>query len=358
MKPSPLIWASSALLMMTLATAPAHAREDAAPERLEARVTGTLTTGLTSPWGLAFLPDGSALVSERDTGLIKRIPSRGGATTTVGRVAGVRPSGEGGLLGIAVPPGSTPDAIYAYLTGARDNRVVRIDWDGTRLGRQTPVLTGIPRNTYHNGGRLLITNDGALYIGTGDAGDPDRAQDRSDLAGKVLRVRQDGRPDPRNPDPTSPVFTLGHRNVQGLAQDAAGRIWATEFGERTADELNLLRPGGNYGWPRFEGRGDSRGYVDPRMTWSPTSTASPSGMVIQNSVAYVASLRGEVLWQVPLNGTSAGRPQAAPLGDLGRLRTIATAPDGSLWLITSNTDGRGDPQARDDRILRVEPSSR
>lgn len=358
MRCSPLIWGSAALLLAALAVPPAQARPNPESDHLQATVTGTLARGLTSPWGLAFLPDGSALVSERDTGLIKRVPARGGAPTTVGRAAGVRPSGEGGLLGLAVPPGPSPQAVYAYLTSARDNRVVRIAWDGTRLGRQTPVLTGIPRNTYHNGGRLLIPDDGALYIGTGDAGDPERSQDPTDLAGKVLRVRLDGRPDPRNPDPTSPVFTMGHRNVQGLAQDAAGRIWATEFGERTADELNLLRPGGNYGWPRFEGRGGTAGFLDPRATWSPTSTASPSGLAIKDSVAYVASLRGEVLWQVPLSGTRAGRPQAALLGELGRLRTIDTAPDGSLWLITSNTDGRGDPGTGDDRILRVEPTSR
>lgn len=358
MRRSPWIWGSATLLLVALAAPAAHARPGAESERLQASVTGTVARDLTSPWGLAFLPDGSALVTERDTGLIKRVPARGGTPTTVGRVAGVRPSGEGGLLGIAVEPGSAPKAIYAYLTGARDNRVVRIDWDGTRLGRQTPVLTGIPRNSYHNGGRLLIADDGALYIGTGDAGDPERAQDPSDLAGKVLRIQLDGRPDPRNPDPTSPVFTLGHRNVQGLSQDASGRIWATEFGERTADELNLLRAGGNYGWPRVEGRGGPRGFVDPRMTWSPTSTASPSGMAIHDSVAYVASLRGEVLWQVPLAGTQAGRPQAALLGQLGRLRTVENAPDGSLWLITSNTDGRGDPRTGDDRILRVEPRSR
>jgi glucose/arabinose dehydrogenase len=319
-------------------------------ERLS--VTQTLATGLTSPWGLAFLPDGSALVSERDTGLVKRIPREGGRATVVGKVPGVRPSGEGGLLGIAVPPGPDPKVVFAYYTAARDNRVVRIDWDGTRLSRQQAIVTGIPKNTYHNGGRLLATRD-ALYIGTGDAGEPERSQDPRDLAGKVLRVTQDGRPYPGNPDPSSPVFTLGHRNVQGLDADRAGRVWATEFGERTADELNLLTPGGNYGWPRYEGREQDSRYVNPKVTWSPTSTASPSGMAIRGDSAYVASLRGEALWQVPVIGTRAGTPERAPLGDLGRLRTVSAAPDGSLWLITSNTDGRGSPGPEDDRVLRL-----
>lgn len=315
-------------------------------------VTRTLATGLTSPWGLAFLPDGSALVSERDTGLVKRIPAAGGATMIVGKVPGVRPGGEGGLLGIAVPPGADPTSVFAYYTGARDNRVVRIDWDGARLGRHRAIVTGIPKNTYHNGGRILATQT-SLYIATGDAGDPERAQDPRDLAGKVLRVTHDGRPHADNPDPLSAVYSLGHRNVQGLAVDRFGRIWATEFGERRADELNLLTPGGNYGWPRYEGRSEDDRYVNPKATWSPTSTASPSGMAITGTVAYVASLRGEALWQVPLSRASAGTPRQVRLGDLGRLRTVAVAPDGSLWLVTSNTDGRGSPGRLDDRVLRL-----
>ncbi|MDC3002416.1 PQQ-dependent sugar dehydrogenase [Actinomycetota bacterium] len=321
----------------------------------------TVARSLTSPWGLAFLPDGSALVSERDTGLVRRIAGRSNGsparsltkTSTVGTVGGVRAGGEGGLLGIAVPPtprGTQPEVIFAYLTTARDNRVVRIDWDGRSLGRQTPIVTGIPKNTYHNGGRILVDDD-VLYIATGDAGIPELAQDRTSLAGKVLRVDFDGAPATGNPIDGSRIFTLGHRNVQGLALDAAGRLWATEFGTSKADELNLLRPGRNYGWPVVEGRSSKRGFTNPKVTWSPTSTASPSGLAIQDGAAYVASLRGEVLWRVPLKGTRAGKPKAVDLGEQSRLRTVAAAPDGRLWLSTSNTDGRGDPGSRDDRML-------
>ena len=321
----------------------------------------TVARSLTSPWGLAFLPDGSALVSERDTGLVRRIAGRSNGsparsltkTSTVGAVGGVRAGGEGGLLGIAVPPtprGTQPEVIFAYLTTARDNRVVRIDWDGRSLGRQTPIVTGIPKNTYHNGGRILVDDD-VLYIATGDAGIPELAQDRTSLAGKVLRVDFDGAPATGNPIDGSRIFTLGHRNVQGLALDAAGRLWATEFGTSKADELNLLRPGRNYGWPVVEGRSSKRGFTNPKVTWSPTSTASPSGLAIQDGAAYVASLRGEVLWRVPLKGTRAGKPKAVDLGEQSRLRTVAAAPDGRLWLSTSNTDGRGDPGSRDDRML-------
>jgi glucose/arabinose dehydrogenase len=326
--------------------------EATAPPRGVA-VDETIATGLTSPWGLAFLPDGSALVSERDTGLIKRIPAAGGPPETVGSVDGSLPSGEGGLLGLAVPAGPDPSFVLAYTTTEQDNRVVRIAWDGERLGQQVPILTGIPRNTYHNGGRLLVLPDGTFLVGTGDAGAPDLAQDPASLAGKVLRITADGSPAPDNPDPGSPVLTLGHRNVQGLALDSAGRIWASEFGQNDADELNLLRPGANYGWPVHEGAAGDDRYADPAVQWSPTSTASPSGIAILDDVAYVASLRGEVLWQVPLVGEQAAAPVPVDLGDLGRLRTVATASDGSLWLITSNTDGRGSPREDDDRVLRL-----
>lgn len=316
-------------------------------------VDRVLTTGLTSPWGLAFLPDGSALVSERDTGRIVRVPASGGRAVAVGRVRGVVPSGEGGLLGVAVPPGPSPSFVFAYYTTSRDNRVARIAWDGSRLGRQTVILSGIPRASYHDGGRLLVGADSTLYVATGDAGNPALAQSRRSLAGKVLRITFDGRPAAGNPFRGSPVYSLGHRNVQGLAFDSAGRVWASEFGERDVDELNLLRAGGNYGWPVHEGAGGESAYIDPFVEWSPTSTASPSGIAIVDDVAYVASLRGEVLWQVPLTGARAGMPRALRLGDNGRLRTVSLAPDGSLWLITSNTDGRGSPRPRDDRVLRL-----
>lgn len=323
----------------------------------------TITQNLTSPWGMAFLPDGSALISERDTARIRRIPARSPGSPAVslsqapvvGTVRGVVPGGEGGLLGIAVPPATgsaQPAYLFAYFTGRNDNRVVRIAWDGRRLGKQTPIVTGIPKASYHNGGRLLVDDD-TLFIATGDAGVPDLSQDRRSLAGKVLRVDFDGKPAAGNPFSGSPVFTFGHRNVQGLALDDAGRLWATEFGTSKADELNLLLPGRNYGWPIVEGRGSDRRFTNPKVTWSPTSAASPSGMAISGGNAYVASLRGEVLWRVPLNGTRAGKPVAVPIGERSRLRTIEVAPDGRLWLMTNNTDGRGDPGPRDDRLIRL-----
>jgi glucose/arabinose dehydrogenase len=323
-------------------------------------VQRVVASGFETPWGLAFLPDGSALVSERDTGKIKRIdPSARAGTNvkTIGRINGVTPGGEGGLLGIAVatPQGSSTPVLFAYLTSATDNRVVRMPLlnGGKRLGAQKTIVTGIPKATYHNGGRLLVGADQTLYIATGDAGDPQLSQDPDSLAGKVLRVDFSGAPAAGNPRAKSPVFTVGHRNVQGLALDSKGRVWASEFGERDADELNLLVPGGNYGWPEVEGRGQDPRFINPRTVWSPTSTASPSGIAIKNDVVYVASLRGERLWQVPITGATTRKAKSWDIGNAGRLRTIAVAPDGSLWVVTSNTDGRGDPRPSDDKIIRL-----
>lgn len=310
-------------------------------------VAADQATELVTPWGLVRLPDGSALVSERDTGRIVQVADDG-SLSEVTRISETAASGEGGLMGLAVDPTGT--WLYAYVTTADDNRVVRMplaDPDGPR----EEIVTGIPKAETHNGGRLAFGPDGMLYVATGDVRVNDLAQDPASLAGKILRVDPEGAVPDDNPFPGSPVWSLGHRNVQGLAFDSQGRLWATEFGEKDADELNLIQPGGNYGWPLIEGTGEDPAYINPVAQWSPTSAASPSGLAIVDDVAYVASLRGEVLWQVPLVGDRAGTPVALDLGDLGRLRTVEAMPDGSLWLMTSNTDGRGDPRAGDDRIL-------
>lgn len=303
--------------------------------------------GLTSPWGVAALGDGSALVSERDTGRIVRILDNG-SITEVTVIEESAPDGEGGLLGLAVDPSDT--WLYAYVTTETDNRVIRVPLDNPN-GEREDVVTGIPKAGIHNGGRIAFGPDGMLYIATGDAGEPDLAQDPQSLGGKILRVEPTGSVPADNPIAGSPVYSLGHRNVQGLAFDTSGRLWATEFGSKDADELNPIAPGGNYGWPFVEGTGNDPQYVDPAAQWSPTSLASPSGVAIVNDVAYVASLRGEVLWQVPLVGDRAATPIALDLGDLGRLRTVEALPDGTLLLTTSNTDGRGDPRDGDDRVI-------
>lgn len=308
-------------------------------------MAGTVATGLEVPWGIAFQADGSALVSERDTGRILRVAD--GSRTVVSTVAGVEPRGEGGLLGIT----RNGDWIYAYFTSATDNRVVRIRWDGVKLGNPEIILTGIPKAGIHNGGRIVFGPDGMLYVATGDAGQEEFAQDQNSLGGKILRITPTGSVPADNPFPGSPVLSVGHRNVQGLAFDAQDRLWASEFGQSDVDELNLIEAGSNYGWPDCEGACGREEFVDPVVQWHPTSIASPSGLAVLGDSAYVASLRGQSVWQVPLDGS--GRAAALELGDLGRLRTIEPAPDGSMWLSTSNTDGRGDPRDGDDRIVRL-----
>jgi glucose/arabinose dehydrogenase len=342
------------------------------------------------PWGLAFLPDGSALVTLRDQGTVLRLRDSGATPVRVGQVPGVRPLGEAGLLGIAVSPRFASDhGVFVYFTAADDNRVMRMTLDGDSLRPGPVIVDGIPQADHHDGGRLAFGPDGFLYISTGDAGNRPAAQDRSSLGGKILRVTTDGRPAPGNPFPGSRVWSLGHRNVQGLAWDTAGRLYASEFGQDTWDELNQIVPGKNYGWPQIEGKeADGAGtdpsnppahYMDPLVTWR-TDEASPSGLAVSDAAVYVAALgglggtRGPALWRVPLQPASAGSststratvgtPQRLLHGTYGRLRTVMLDPTvkdtpatDTLLVLTSNTDGRGNPSSDDDRLLRVKVPS-
>lgn len=332
----------------------------------EPRVIGTVATGLAAPWGVAFLPDGSALVGERDTARVLAVAPRavadGGAAgdagavpREVGQVAIAAPQGEGGLLGLAVSPDFDQDSlVYAYVTTAEDNRVVTMTYDGSRLGPPRTVLAGIPVGFIHNGGRLAFGPDGYLYISTGETGDEELAQDPDSLAGKVLRVTLDGDAAPGNPVAGSPVWTVGHRNVEGLAFDDEDRLWASEFGANTWDELNQVVEGRNYGWPLVEGGGDPE-FANPSVQWR-TAEASPPGVAYLDGALWVTALRGERLWRVPMRADgSVGRPEDFLVGDYGRLRTVVAAPDGSLWVTTSNRDSRGTPRPGDDQILVVDP---
>ena len=322
-----------------------------------------LATDLAVPWGLDFLPTGEALVAERDTGRVLRVPEDGGEAEHVATVPGVEPDGEGGLLGLAVSPTFADDSfLYAYLTSATDNRIVRFRLvpDDTEPVDVEVVVDGIAKSDHHDGGRIAFGPDGMLYAGTGDAGDLTASQDTTSLNGKILRMTPVGEAPPDNPIPGSLVYTWGHRNVQGLAWDSDDRLWATEFGQDTWDEVNLIEPGQDYGWPEVEGDAGDPRFVDPQVTWR-TDDASPSGAAIvpgaDHDTLYVAALRGQRLWQVPLTDGVAGEPTALLTGQYGRLRTVALAPDGSLWVATSNRDGRGDPADGDDRLLRYEPAA-
>jgi glucose/arabinose dehydrogenase len=327
-----------------------------------------LVTGLDVPWGLTFLPDGSALVGERPTGRIYQVPPDGGGKKLVATVPGVVADGEGGLLGLALDPlfiHSGHAFVYAYLTSESDNRVVRfhLDPSGSGIYDLQVILDGLAKASYHDGGGLAFGPDGQLYVGVGDAGEPSRAQDPDSLNSKILRMTTTGQPplSPANPDPGSLVWTMGHRNVQGLAWDSQGRMYATEFGQDTFDEINLIVPGNNYGWPVVEGKAAPEGgdldsqYTDPLVTWS-TDDASPSGLAIVGDTLYVGALRGQRLWEIPSSDGKLGRPEARLDGQYGRLRDVQAAPNGSVWITTSNRDGRGSPDGDDDRILRLQVS--
>lgn len=316
------------------------------------RVAGSVATGLSVPWGLAFLPDDTAVVTERDSDRVVLVTAQGDVRPA-GKVDGVDGVGEGGLLGVAVSPAYDDDSsIFVYYTAGDENVLDRIVLADGRLGDQTRVFDGIPAGPIHNGGRIAFGPDNLLYVATGDAGRSEQAQDPDALGGKILRITPAGEPAPDNPEEGSPVYSLGHRNVQGLAWDDEGRLWASEFGQNTWDELNRIEAGGNYGWPVVEGRADTDEFVNPQRQWRP-DVASPSGIAVAGGSVFLAALRGERLWQVPIDGDGTRRPRALLTERFGRLRTVVTAPDGSLWVATSNRDGRGAPRDGDDRIVRV-----
>lgn len=320
-----------------------------------ARVVGTAAIQIQTPWGIAFLPgNAGAFVGSRDKGTIYLVRP-GQRTRLVGYISGVvsngRQGGEAGLLGFALSPRFALDhQLYIYLSTLRDNRIVRMTWTGTRLTSLRTVLKGIPRGLHHNGGGLGFGPDGMLYASTGDSGVRSLAQNLHSFGGKILRMTPAGRVPANNPFRGSYVYSYGHRNVEGFAWDGAGRLWAVEFGDKAWDELNLILPGHNYGWPATQGYTRNPRYTSPKMQWR-TDVAGPSSIAIVKGVAWIAALTGHRLYRVPLVGTRAGTPQQFFVGTFGRIRKVALAPNGLLWMTTSNTDGRGRPSRVDDRVL-------
>ncbi|MEV1063795.1 PQQ-dependent sugar dehydrogenase [Streptomyces sp. NPDC050263] len=344
----------------TTASASSPSAEETPPAKGTVKVVRTVAEGLNSPWGLAPLPEGGLLVASRDEGTITLVDDKTGEKTGVGEVPGVSAAGEGGLLGLALSPDYASDhMVYAYFTSASDNRIVRMIYDpkrpaGNQLGAPDTVFKGIPKGTIHNGGRIAFGPDKMLYVGTGESGDRGLSQDKKSLGGKILRLTPEGEPAPGNPFPDSPVYSYGHRNVQGLAWDSKQRLFAAEFGQNTWDELNAIEPGANYGWPKTEGRSKDDAYKNPIAQWG-TADASPSGIAYAEGSIWMAGLRGQRLWRIPLKGTAASAdPQSFLEGEYGRLRTVVSAGGDKLWVTTSNTDGRGDPKTGDDRILELQ----
>jgi len=321
-------------------------------------VVRTVAQDLRVPWGIARLPNGRILVGSRDTGRIYRIDLTTRRRVTVGRVAGsvsnVAQGGEAGLLGIALSPSfATDHRLYAYFSTRTDNRIAWLRYHPHRhphgLGRPHVIVRGIPHGVHHDGGRIAFGPDGMLYAGTGEIQHPALAQRKSSLGGKILRMTPSGRPAPGNPFGTL-VYSYGHRNVQGLAFDPAGRLWASELGDHTADELNLILPGHNYGWPATQGATSNPAYTSPVAQWG-TAEDSPSGIAYAHGAIWMAALHGQRLWRIPLHGNTAGRPRDFLVGRFGRLRSVLALDDTHLLITTSNRDGRAPAHRGDDKVI-------
>jgi glucose/arabinose dehydrogenase len=314
--------------------------------------------GLATPWGLTFLPDGTALIGSRNTGEIRRFDPATDEHVAVGTVQNVFAENDSGLLGLAASPDFANDrTVFAYLTTTQDNRIIALEF-APDLGSFTEgrlVLGGIATGFGHQGGRLAFDSAGNLWATTGDASEPDLSPNPESLNGKILRIRPDGTIPEGNPWGT-PVYSTGHRNPQGITFGPDGSTYAAEFGEVEQDEVNTIIAGQDYGWPDTEGLIGNTG-TPPIITFA-TEEASPSGIAYAEGSLWMAGLRGQRLWQLPVeNGQPTGEPIAHLQGEYGRLRTVAVAPDGALWVITSETDGFGwagaSPVDGDDRILRI-----
>ncbi|WP_405807064.1 PQQ-dependent sugar dehydrogenase [Streptomyces sp. NBC_00210] len=311
-----------------------------------------LAGGVDVAWGLGFLPDGSGIYTERNTFNVYRL-TKAGTKTLIGKVPNaVGTGGEGGLLGVEISPGfNTDHYLYFTHTAAEGNRIVRMKYENNALSDYKILLQGMEKSRFHNGGRLRFGPDGKLYASMGDAQSGSRAQDKNSLNGKILRINPDGTIPSDNPFGNA-VWSLGHRNPQGLDFDSQGRLWQAEFGNSNMDEVNLIQKGGNYGWPNCEGTsGSCSGYIAPKKTW-PTSSASPSGLTIINDYVFVATTVGQRVYRLRIDpGSNLVEQKTYFQGTYDRLRTVEVDHDGDIWLTTS-TDKDG--TAGNDRILLID----
>lgn len=324
------------------------------PQRLE-----NVAQNLDTPWAVVFLPNGDMLFTER-SGLLKLVS--GGNVSIVSDIPDVLEYGEGGLMGLAIHPNFSSNNYiymqYTYKGIGNDtlNRVVRYKYSNGKLSDRVIIVDSIPGAIFHNGGRIKFGPDEYLYITTGDSLEPSLAQDKNSLAGKILRVTDDGKPAPGNPY-NNLVYSYGHRNPQGLAWDSQGRLWSTEHGRSSPsgyDEVNIIQKGKNYGWPEIQGP-EKRDGMEVPLAQSGDETWAPAGGDFIEDSFFFAGLRGQALYELKIENSNAIITQHL-LQELGRLRDVVLGPDNLLYISTSNRDGRGSPAGNDDRILRIDPS--
>lgn len=331
-----------------------------------------VATGLEVPWEIAFAPDGRLFFTERTGNL--RVIVGGALLPDPVATLPVASAGESGLMGLALDPSFAQNGYLYLMYTYRDsenqlrNRVSRLTERDNKAGDEQIIFDGIPGGIIHDGGRLKFGPDGKLYVTTGDSSNSQLAQQLDSPAGKILRINPDGSIPEDNPFPGSPVYSYGHRNVQGIDwRPDTGALLASEHGPSGHDEINVIEPGKNYGWPLVTGRGQQQGLVDPILDTD--VSIAPSGIAFYRASGslwdgnlFVATLRGQHLLRLVLSPISAGPPtieQQERLldGAFGRLRTVVLGPDGFLYVSTSNRDGRGIAREGDDKILRILPPS-
>lgn len=319
-----------------------------------------IVENLEIPWDLAFIPSGDILITERPGRLLLR--KTDGSLKQIQGLPKVRASGESGLLGIALHPRFSENKwVYLYFTdgtfGNTKCHVERFRLEGEKLTDRKTIIEGIPGAIYHDGGRIAFGPDDMLYITTGDAGNASAAQELTSLSGKILRVKDDGSIPTDNPFQTA-VWSYGHRNPQGLAWDDTGRLWSTEHGrsglQTGYDEVNIIERGDNYGWPMIQGDATREGMKAPILHSGPSTTWAPASAAYKNGKIFFGGLKGERLYEVDTRSESPTIKEYF-VNVFGRIRTVTVGPDNSLYLTTSNRDGRGVPTPEDDRIIKVEP---
>ncbi len=326
-----------------------------------------IAEGLDTPWAIAFLPDGSMLVTERP-GRVRLIDNTGRLQSQpVVTLNSVKEIGEGGLLGIALHPDfANNHFVYLYYTYSSNgsntqNRVVRMAYTNKQLSDEQVIVDQIPGSSNHNGGRIKFGPDKYLYITTGDAENPSQAQDENTLGGKILRVTDQGQAAPGNPF-NNLIYSFGHRNPQGLAWDNNGDLWETEHGPSGGtfgtgnDEINLIESGENYGWPEIQGNQAAPGMITPVRNSTPAVTWAPAGATFFNNSLFFSGLKGQTLYEAIISGGKIIDFKEHFKDQFGRLREVILGPDKMLYLTTSNRDGRGSPNQSDDRVIKINPS--